>query len=488
MHEAQRAGSPNVAGTDGDTDVIVLGVGTAGEDLSLQLLDAGLDVVGIEAGLVGGECPYWACLPSKLMIRAAKALKEARWFDSVAGDADVTPNWEPVAEKVRWLTGGWDDAGAIKRYKDRGGHLVKGRGKLIGPRTVAVGDQRFTARRGIVIATGSEPFVPPIAGLDEVDIWDTHDVIAMEQIPASMIAVGGGSSGCELAQVASQFGCKVTIVEGQDRLLPKEEPEASKLLEAAFAAEGIEVRTGARVERVAKRNGAIVATLVGGEELTAERLFLATGRRIDLSDLGLESVGLDSQAPFIDVDAHMRAGDGIWAIGDVTGKAFLSLVGLYQSKIAVADILGKAHEPARYDAVPRVVFTDPEVGSVGMTEAEARKAGRDVAVVLKQLPATFSGMVHWLERGIIKVIVDRKTGTLVGATVAGRQTADILSLLNLAVHASIPLSQLRTMMYGFPALYSALGETLGGYGAHGVISVMDPDYRGLETLSQIGQA
>mgnify|MGYP006293748621 CR=1 FL=1 len=474
--------------SEADADVIVLGVGTAGEDLSLQLLDAGLDVIGIEANLVGGECPYWACLPSKLMVRTAKALKEARWVGDVAADAEVKPNWGPVAEKVRWLTGGWDDSAAIERYRDHGGRLIKGSGKLVGPRTVAVGDERFTAERGIVIATGSQPLIPPIEGLDEVDYWTTHDVIAMEEVPGSMILIGGGSSGCELGQVAAQFGADVTILEAEDHLLSREEPEASALVEEAFAAEGIEVQTGARAERVASRDGSLVVTLSGGKEVSAERVVIATGRTVDLSDLGLESAGLDGSAPFIEVDEHMRAADGIWAMGDVTGKAFLSLVGLYQSKIVAADILGQEHSPARYDAIPRVVFTEPEVGSVGMTESEARAAGRDVVIAVKQLPATFAGVVHWLERGILKVVVDRQSGLLLGATVAGQQAGNMLGLLNLAVHAQVPLAKLQTMMYGFPALYSALGEGLGGYARAGVISVMDPEYQGLERLNAIARA
>ena len=485
MSETSRREASNVSSTHADADVIVLGVGTAGEDLSLQLLDAGLDVIGIEANLVGGECPYWACLPSKLMVRTAKALKEARWVGDTAADVEVSPNWRPIAEKVRWLTGGWDDSGAIERYENHGGRLIKGRGKLVGPKTAAVGDERFTARRGIVIATGSKPLIPPIEGLDEVDYWTTHDVIAMEEVPESMIVIGGGSSGCELGQVAAQFGAEVTMVEAEDHLLSREEPEAAEVLEAALADEGIKVRTGARAERVESRDGAIEVTLDDGEKLTAERVVIATGRTVDLRNLGLEAAGLDGSAPFIEVDEHMRAGDGLWAMGDVTGKAFLSLVGLYQSRIVAADILGEAHEPARYDAIPRVVFTEPEVGSVGMTESEARDAGRDVVTAVKRLPATFAGMVHWMERGILKVVVDRESGLLLGATVAGQQAGNMLGLLNLAVHARVPLEKLRTMMYGFPALYSALGEGLGGYAPSGVISVMDPEYEGHDILSEV---
>ncbi len=487
MEQIRKTNPSGLSDNDADADVIVLGVGTSGEDLSLQLLDAGLDVIGIEENLVGGECPYWACLPSKIMVRAAKAVREAGRIGDMAGDAVVSPAWDPVAEKVRWLTGGWDDSVDMERYRSRGGRLIKSRGRLTGPRTVAVGDQTFTARRGIAIATGSKPFIPPIPGIDEVDYWTTHDVIEMEEVPDSMVVIGGGSSGVELGWVAAQFGCDVTIVEAEDHLLATEEPEASALLEEAFAAEGMEVRTGARAERVGSRDGSIVVTLAGGEEVAAERLFVATGRTIDLSDLGLESAGLDGSAPFIEVDENLRAADGIWAMGDVTGQALLSLLAVYHSKIVAAEILGQDHPPVRHHAVPRVTFTDPEVASVGMTEAQARAAGRDVAVVVKQLPATFAGMVHWLERGILKVVADRANGTVVGATVAGPQAGDMLGMLNLAVHAEIPMQDLQSMLYGFPALYSAIGETLGAYG-RGITTVVDPEFQGLQALDEVARA
>jgi pyruvate/2-oxoglutarate dehydrogenase complex dihydrolipoamide dehydrogenase (E3) component len=270
-----------------------------------------------------------------------------------------------------------------------------------------------------VIATGSKPAIPPIPGLAEVDFWTTHDVIQAERLPRSMIVLGGGAVGCELGQVVARFGVDVTIVEAGNRLLPAEEPEASEALEAAFAAEGIDVHTQAAAQRVGSRDGSIVVTLAGGTQLASERLLVATGRTVDLSGLGLESAGLDGTARFIQVDERMRAADGIWAMGDVTAKAMFTHVALYQSAIVAADILGEDHPPARYHAVPRVTFTDPEVGSVGMTESDALAAGLDVVVAVKQVPATFRGWLHASGGGIIKLIADRKTGVLVGATAVG---------------------------------------------------------------------
>jgi len=469
-----------------DVDVVVLGVGTSGEDLSLRLLGAGLKVVGIEASLVGGECPYWACLPSKMMIRAANVLQEARRVEGLAGQAEVLPDWGPVAARVRAeATGGWDDSIAVQRYESRGGRLVHGYGRLTGPRTVTVGNESFTARVGVVIATGSKPAIPPIPGLSEVDFWTTHDVIKAEQLPESLVIIGGGTVGCELGQVLSRFGVKVTLVEAAERLLPAEEPEAAAAVDAAFAAEGVHVYTGSAAERVALRDGSIVVTLVGGTELEGERLLIATGRTVDLSGLGLEAAGLDGNARFIQVDERMRAADGIWAMGDVTGKAMFTHVALYQSAIVAADILGEDHPPARYHAVPRVTFTDPEVGTVGLTEAEALAAGIDVLVAVKQLPATFRGWLHVASGGVIKLIADRKTGVLVGASAVGPRGGEMLGMLALAVHAGVPLADLRSMIYAFPTFYGGIGEAVGAYG-RGLATVLDPSYEGFNLLDTVG--
>jgi pyruvate/2-oxoglutarate dehydrogenase complex dihydrolipoamide dehydrogenase (E3) component len=487
MNDTKRRTKTHIA-LDGDTevDVVVLGVGTCGEDLSLRLLGAGLNVVGIEAALVGGECAYWACLPSKMMIRAASVLQEARRVGGMAGHAEVTPDWDLVAARVRTeVTGGWDDSVAVARFEGRGGRLVHGRGVLTGPRSVTVGDESFTARLGVVIATGSKPAIPPIPGLAEVDFWTTHDVIRAERLPKSLVVLGGGAVGCELGQILARFGVDVTIVEAGDRLLPAEEPEASAAVEAAFAAEGIDVHTGAAAQRVGSRDGSIVVTLAGGAELATERLLVATGRTVDLSGLGLEAAGLDATARFIQVDERMRAADGIWAMGDVTGKAMFTHVALHQSAIIAAGILGEDHPPARYDAVPRVTFTDPEVGAVGMTEADARAAGLDVVVAVKQLPATFRGWLHASGGGIIKLIAERKSGVLVGATAAGPHGGEMLGLLSLAVHARLALAELRSMIYAFPTFYGGIGEAVGAYG-RGLATVLDPAYQGFEVLDAAG--
>lgn len=470
-----------------EVDVIVLGVGTCGEDLSLQLLDAGLEVAGIEAALVGGECAYWACIPSKVMIRAASLIATAQQVDGVAGAADVTPDWAPVAARVRAeVTGGWDDSMGVGRFTERGGKLVHGRGRLTGPATVAVGEDTFTARRGIVIATGSRPAIPPIPGLADVEYWTTHDVIAAKTLPTSLTILGGGAVGCELGQMLTRFGVEVSIIEGRQRLLPGEEPESSTVVAEAFAADGIAVHTGVMATSVTADDASIVVELSDGTKVSAERLLVATGREVDLSGLGLEAANLDASGRFIDVDDRMRASDGIWAIGDVTGMAMLTHVAIRQSAVVAADILGRNVAPMRYDAVPRVTFTSPEVGAVGLTEAQAHEAGIDVVVALKQVPATFRGWIHGVgNSGVIKLVADRRAGHLVGATAVGPQGGEVLGLLSLAVHAKVPLDELRSMIYAFPTFHGGVGEALGA-SARGVTTVLDPTYEALQELDTVG--
>jgi pyruvate/2-oxoglutarate dehydrogenase complex dihydrolipoamide dehydrogenase (E3) component len=462
--------------TEEKADIVMLGLGTGGEELALRLAQGGLDVVGIEPQLLGGECPYWACIPSKMMIRAANLLEAARRVNGVAGRAEVTPDWAPLAKRIREeATGGWDDSMAVARFEAAGGRFVRGWGKLTGPDTVAVGDRSFKADRGIILATGSRPIVPPIPGLSEVEAWSTHDVIKAETLPSSLLVLGGGAVGCELGQVLSRFGVDVTIVEAHDRLLPGEEPETSLVVATAFEAEGIAVHLGAPVERIERRGDQVVATLAGGAELSASEVLVAVGRTVDLSGLGLESAGLDASGPFVPVDERMHAGERIWAMGDITGKAMFTHMAVYHATIIAADLLGEDCAPADYRATPRACFTDPEVGAVGLTEAQARGAGHDVVVVVKQVPATFRGWIHGAHNhGVIKLVVDRSEGVLLGATSVGPHGAEVLGTLSTAVHARVRVAELRSMIWAYPTFHGAIGEALGAYG-RAITKLLDPD-------------
>jgi pyruvate/2-oxoglutarate dehydrogenase complex dihydrolipoamide dehydrogenase (E3) component len=377
--------------------------------------------------------------------------------------------------------GGWQDTYAVQRFESRGGRLVHGTGSLTGPRSVSVDAQSFTARRGIVVATGSRPVIPPIPGLANGSYWTTHDLISCARLPRSLAIIGGGAVACELGQVLARFGVVVEIIEAGSRIMPAEEPEVSKVIEGVFASEGIQVHAGAAAERVEWGADSVRVTLTGGRVVTAGRLLVAAGRRVELSGLGLETAGIDSSSRFIAVDDRMRAADRIWAMGDVTGKSMFTHVALYQSAIVASQILGAEHPPAQYGAVPRVTFTDPEVGSVGLSEAAARAAGHEVVVVLKQLSSTFRGWLHRSGEGIIKLVANRASGTLLGATVVGPGCGEVLGMLTLAVHAGVTVSTMQSMIYAFPTFHGGVGEAIGAYG-RGLSTVIDPPYRGFEDL------
>ncbi|GII67198.1 pyridine nucleotide-disulfide oxidoreductase [Sphaerisporangium krabiense] len=443
-------------------DVIVLGLGPGGEEVAGRLAEAGLAVAGVEARLVGGECPYWGCVPSKMMIRAADLLAEARRIRGTAGRAAVIPDWTPVARRVREeATDGWDDTTAAARFTGKGGTLVRGHGRLTGPREVLVdGARLLRARRGVVVATGSQAAVPPIPGLAGTPYWTNHQAVEATEVPESLVVLGGGAVGLELAQVFRRFGAEVTVVEAADRLLPQEEPEAGDLLAKVFAGEGVTVRTGTEISRV-DHHGAAFTVMTDTGSHRAERLLVATGRRSDLAALGAGAAGLDESAPALAVDGHMRAADGVWAVGDVTGKGPFTHIAMYQARIALADILGKPGPPAEYHAVPRVTFTDPEVGSVGPTERESREKGLDVRVSTVPLESSARGWIAGAE-GFVKLVADGNV--LAGATVAGPSGGEVLALLTLAVHERIPVERLRSMIYAYPTFHRAVEDALAGLG------------------------
>ncbi|MGH3579263.1 MAG: dihydrolipoyl dehydrogenase family protein, partial [Mycobacterium sp.] len=355
-----------------------------GEDAAERLAVAGVDVVGIDGGLVGGECPYWGCVPSKMMIRAADLLAEARRVPGMAGGAAVAPDWAPVARRIREeATDSWDDAAAVGRFESKGGRFLRGWGRLDGPGRVVVGDRTVEATRALVINTGTRAWVPPVPGLSATPYWTNREAIEAEEIPASLGVLGGGAIGVELAQVFSRFGSRVTVLEGSPGLVGPEEPESGALLAEVFASEGIDVRTGVTVESVAHDGGRFTVALGGGAPLVVDRLLVATGRRADLARINSASIGVDESAPALPVDDRMRVPgvERVWAIGDVTGKGAFTHVSMYQADIVVNDIMGNPVVAADYRAVPRVTFTDPELAQVGMTEAQARAAHGDSRVL-----------------------------------------------------------------------------------------------------------
>lgn len=440
-----------------ECDVVVLGLGPGGEHVAIKLARAGLDVVGIEDRLVGGECPYYGCVPSKMMIAAAHVVAAVRKVPEFGGKATVEPDWSEVARRVRdEATDDWDDTVAVKRLEDSGARFHRGRGVLDGPGRVRVGGTTYVARKGVVLNTGTRPAAPPIDGLEGTPYWTNRDAVTATDLPASLVVLGGGPIGCEFAQVFSRFGVDVTVVEMAGRLVAAEEPEASEALTQAFTDEGITVLAGATVDSVSHDDNGFTLR-VDGTSVRAEKLLVAAGRHANLDFIGLDTVGLPDDLQVVETDERMRAGEQLWAIGDVTGKGAFTHVSMYQAAVVVRDALGEDGPWADYRAVPRVTFTSPEVASVGLSEKAARDGGLDVAVSTGDL-----GARGWLakEQGVIKLVADRKRGVLVGGCVVAESGGEILSMLEAAVHAEIPVATLLTMHFAYPTYHRALEHAL----------------------------
>ena len=450
-----------------EVDLVVIGAGPGGEALATGAARAGLSVVVIDKHLVGGECPYYGCIPTKMMVRASDALAEAGRVAELAGEVSVVPSWAPVAHRIDVeATSGWDDAIAVDRLSGAGAVVHHGVARLDGPGRVRIeesdgGVVDYTVRRGVVVNPGTRPAVPPVEGLADTPYWTNRDAVRVTSLPSSLVVIGGGPIGCELAQAFARFGVRVTIVQHGARLIPGDEPEASRLLEEVFVAEGIRVLTGVELRTASYDDGAFALHLDSGEDLVAEKVLVAAGRTPNLDDLGLETVGLDPTARSLDVDDRLRVQDGIWAIGDVTGKGAFTHVSMYQSAVALRDILEEDGAPARYHAVPHATFTDPEVGGVGLTEQQARDAGLSVRTGLTRLEESSRGFTHGPGgHGLIKVVEDADRGVLVGATAMGPAGGEILGFLAVAVHAEVPVDTLRTMIYTYPTFHRAIETAL----------------------------
>lgn len=440
-------------------DVVVVGLGPGGEALVARLAAAGLDVVAVEKELVGGECPYWGCIPSKMLIRAANAIAETRRADRVAGATTVTPDFSLVAQRIRnEATDNWDDTVAADRVTAAGATLVRGHGRLSGDRRVVVGETTYIASRGVVLNTGTSAAAPPIDGLADTPFWTNRSILQTETAPASMIVIGGGPIGLELAQAFSRFGTEVTVLEVGERIMAVEEPESSQLIAGVFAAEGIGVHAGISIDGVA-HDGQVFHVTCGDLTFEAERLLVAAGRKPRIDDVGLDTVGVEL-GRHLEVDDEMLVKDGLWAIGDIVGRGAFTHVSMYQSERAAKSILG---EPlGAYDtSLPRVTFTDPEVGGVGMTEKQARAQGIDVRIGLTDLSASSRGFVHGPgNEGLIKVVIDDKRGVIIGANSVGVAGGETVAGLAFAVRAEIPVETLANTIYAYPTFWRAIESVL----------------------------
>ncbi len=441
-------------------DVVCLGGGVAGEAIAGGLQGSGLSLAVVERELVGGECPYWGCIPSKTLLRSGETLEEAGRARTLAASwVEWDVDFPKVSKRVYWMARDLDDARPAAAMEATGAKLVRGVGKLIDFRTVEVGGEQLFARKGVVIANGGTAVIPPIPGLDKVDFWTNRQATLPRELPGSLAVLGGGAVGVELGQAYARLGSKVTVIEAGPRILGAEEPEAAIALRPHLLADGMQLLVGDPVAGIEKSGTGVIVTLKSGATLHADRLLVATGRRPNFE--AWQGIGLpQTERGWLKVDpATLEARVDVYGVGDVTGIGGFTHLAYYHGQIVARRLRG---EDARADhsAVPRVTFTDPEVASVGISEAAAREHGVNVITASADPAETARGYIHDFHDGALKLVADRDRGVLIGATLVTPRAAEILGELVLALKVGTPLRTLADVIHPFPAFNRVLGAVL----------------------------
>jgi dihydrolipoamide dehydrogenase len=460
-------------------DVVVLGAGAVGENVADYAHRAGLSAVIVESDLVGGECSFWACMPSKALLRTPDAVIAARRLAGVTAEFDV----EAVLKRRDAIAHDWDDTSQVNWAEGVGIPVIRGSGRLVGERAVSVatdaGEQRLRARHAVAVCTGSTPVRPPVPGLDTVDVWTSRNATSADRVPGRLGVLGGGVVGCELSQAWRRLGSEVVLLVRGERLLPAAEPFASERVAAGLRRDGVDVRLGQGLDAVSAADGGRKVLRVGDEEIVVDELLLATGRRPNVDGIGLDTVGLRPDGALTVDDSGLVQGvDGQWlyAAGDVTGRAPLTHQGKYDARIVGATIgaraaggpvdtspWGEHAATADHAAVPHVTFTDPEVASVGCTAEQARAAGLDVRVV--DLPFAVAGTTIQADDydGAVRMVVDAARQVIVGLTFVGQDTAELLHAATIAVVGEVPLRRLWHAVPAYPTMSEVWLRLLEAY-------------------------